>query len=143
MQTTPKQQKAGHWATTAVLVLGSGLAIILFGVVISRMGLLNRWEQSETSVVAPTTIQLLAQDMRFGQQEIRLKASRSTTFVLDNRDFFDHSFDVDALGLHIAMPPNEEVSFSFAPNQPGTYTISCNVPGHREAGMVATLIIEE
>ena len=143
MQVAQEQQTTGQGVPTVVVAFGIGLAIILFGVVISRMGLLNGLRESETAVVSSTAIQLPTQDMRFGRQEIRLKVGQATTFLLNNRDFFDHSFDVDALNLHVAMPPNEETRFTFTPVQSGTYTLYCNVPGHREAGMVAMMIIEE
>ena len=30
----------------------------------------------------------------------------------------------------------------FTPQKPGTYQVTCNVPGHTETGMVTTLIVE-
>jgi uncharacterized cupredoxin-like copper-binding protein len=34
-------------------------------------------------------------------------------------------------------------SVSFVPTKPGTFEFFCAVPGHKEAGMVGTLIVRE
>jgi uncharacterized cupredoxin-like copper-binding protein len=42
--------------------------------------------------------------------------------------------------LHVAhADPNETVTATFQIDEPGTYEVYCSVPGHREAGMTATL----
>ena len=42
--------------------------------------------------------------------------------------------------LHVAHPAaGEEVTETFTIDEPGTYEVYCSIPGHREAGMVATL----
>jgi uncharacterized cupredoxin-like copper-binding protein len=52
-----------------------------------------------------------------------------------------NSFDVDALEIHIAMAANETAETTLTLTQPGTYTFYSAIPGHREAGMVGTLIV--
>jgi uncharacterized cupredoxin-like copper-binding protein len=37
--------------------------------------------------------------------------------------------------------PKGEVTVSFTPTTPGTYDITCSLPGHRELGMVGTLTV--
>jgi hypothetical protein len=39
------------------------------------------------------------------------------------------------------MPAGKPALGLFTPNKPGSYTFYCDVPGHREAGMVGTLIV--
>jgi uncharacterized cupredoxin-like copper-binding protein len=52
-----------------------------------------------------------------------------------------NSFDVDAVGIHIAMAANETAETTLTMTQPGTCIFYCAIPGHKEAGMVGTLIV--
>jgi uncharacterized cupredoxin-like copper-binding protein len=49
---------------------------------------------------------------------------------------------LDAFNVHVAMPSGESTLALFTPNAPGTYTFYCGVPGHTEAGLVGTLVVE-
>ena len=141
MQATSEQVKTHQWLTTAITIFTLFIAVILFGWVMSRMGIFNRIGHSETAV-SPHTLHITSEAMRFGQEALQLKAGQEITLLLDNHDLYGHSFDVDELDLHIEMPPNGRTQFTFTPTQSGTYTIYCAVPGHREAGMVSTLVVE-
>lgn len=39
------------------------------------------------------------------------------------------------------LPQGQSATFSFTPNQTGTYRIACLVPGHEDAGMWDTLVV--
>jgi uncharacterized cupredoxin-like copper-binding protein len=142
MQATSEQARTNQWLGTAVALFIVIIAIILFGWVIGRMGLFN-WVGSGETAVSPNTLQLTTEAMRFGQKELHVTAGQEVTLVLDNHDLYGHSFDVDALNVHIEMPPNGRTEIIFIPAETGTFAIYCNVPGHREAGMVSTLVVEE
>lgn len=45
--------------------------------------------------------------------------------------------------VHLHTVAGEAVTAAFTPTEPGTYEFYCSVPGHREAGMVGTLIVSE
>lgn len=141
MQPAKEQVTTNQWVSTAVSIVFVGIAIILFGVVISQLGLLNGLLNRETAVPS-NTIHITAEAMRFGQAKLRVKAGEEVTLVLDNHDFYGHSFDVDELDLHLVMEANGRSTITFTPTEPGTYEIYCGVPGHHAAGMVSTLIVE-
>jgi len=120
--------------------------LLLFGLVIARMGLLNGLvrggETAASASLSADVIRLTSQDMRFGQDEIRLKVGQTVTFTLDNKDLYAHSFDADEFDVHTAMPANNQVTASFTATRPGTFDFYCGVPGHQQAGMVGKIVVE-
>jgi nitrite reductase (NO-forming) len=84
----------------------------------------------------------VAAQTRFDRTELRARVGETVALRLDNRDAQRHSFDVDELSVHVPMPAGTTAAALFRPTEPGTYTFYCQVPGHREAGMVGTLIVE-
>ncbi len=61
---------------------------------------------------------------------------------LENTDTMVHSFDIDAFDVHVAMPTGTAALALFTATAPGSYPFYCRIPGHTEAGMAGTLIIE-
>ena len=148
MQATSEQKETNQWLSTAVTTIIIVIAIILFGAAISQLGLLKGVLGRETAVssklsagVPDDAITLTAQSMRFGLTELQVTAGEETTLVLDNHDLYGHSFDNDDLDLHAEMAANGRSVITFIATEPGTYEIYCGVPGHREAGMVSTLVV--
>ncbi len=43
--------------------------------------------------------------------------------------------------IHVASPVGESLSVTFTPITPGEYEFFCTVAGHKEAGMVGTLVV--
>ncbi|HMQ33993.1 MAG TPA: cupredoxin domain-containing protein [Chloroflexaceae bacterium] len=78
----------------------------------------------------------------FEPGELRVRSGEMVAMRLDNPHGAPHSFDIDALGVHVAMPSGESALALFQAPAPGTYEFYCAVPGHREAGMVGTMIVE-
>lgn len=85
---------------------------------------------------------LISVNHQFDQPELRATVGETVALRLENQDAAGHSFDIDELGLHVSMPPGQPALALFQAGTPGTYTYYCGVPGHREAGMVGTLVVE-
>lgn len=142
--TTQVEGKSIDWLNYAVICLGIVVGFLLFGLVIGRMGLLNGlFSGAGATAVSPGALLYPSENMRFGQEVLVVKAGENITLELDNRDMYAHSFDIDELDLHVEMPANDQIATQLTAVSPGTYTIYCAIPGHREAGMVATLVVED
>jgi hypothetical protein len=72
---------------------------------------------------------------RFDQSELRAKVGENVALRLENRDAGAHSFDIDVLNVHAAMPSGKPALALFTPTALGSYSFYSGVPGHIEAGM--------
>ena len=79
---------------------------------------------------------------KFEQTQLTAKAGETVALRLENTHNAPHSFDVDALNVHVPAAPGTQRLILFMPTTPGTHTFYCAVPGHRELGMEGTLIVE-
>lgn len=81
-------------------------------------------------------------DINFDPKQLTIPANTPVTVNLVNKGAAVHNFNIDALNVH---------SGDYQPGQTGTVTINapagtyqyyCNIPGHKEAGMVGTLTVQ-
>lgn len=91
---------------------------------------------------APAIIKLTAKEWRYEPGEVS-SSSGEMTFEVNNGGLIEHNFVV----VDVAAQKRAEIPY-IEPGQtlratanllPGVYTIYCGLPGHRDAGMVATL----
>lgn len=66
--------------------------------------------------------------------------SGQVTVHLSNHDLFWHTFTIDRPGVNVDVPVGGVRRASFT-IPPGTYEFYCRIPGHKQAGMVGTLIV--
>ncbi|HMQ33330.1 MAG TPA: cupredoxin domain-containing protein [Chloroflexaceae bacterium] len=81
----------------------------------------------------------------FNDGVVRVRAGELVALRLANTDGVGHSFDVDALGLHVTMPSRSDSLALFrAPEAPGEYRFYCAPHYHKasDSGMKGTLIVE-
>ena len=71
----------------------------------------------------------------------------NATFVVRNTGAIEHNFIVETqTGQSLARIANIEVGKTeevAADLRPGTYPMVCNLPGHKEAGMVGTITVTQ
>lgn len=77
----------------------------------------------------------------FSQLEIHAKVGEMVALRLENGDGEAHSFDIDELNVHAAMPAGQRGLALFKSTQPGIYTFYCGIPAHRDF-MIGKLIVE-
>jgi uncharacterized cupredoxin-like copper-binding protein len=91
---------------------------------------------------AAMTVEVVSYDIYFEPAELTIPANTDVTVTLPNNGAAPHNFSIDELGISVDLAPGAtgETVINAAP---GTYEYYCNVPGHKEAGMVGTLIVSE
>jgi len=91
---------------------------------------------------AAQSVEVVAYDIYFEPKEVTIPANTDVTVMLPNDGAAPHNFSIDELGIDIDIAPGETQETVI--NAPaGEYEFYCNVPGHKEAGMVGTLIVTE
>jgi cytochrome c oxidase subunit 2 len=89
----------------------------------------------------PTEVTIEEVDIAFNPNEFSIPANTDVTVTINNTGAAPHNFSIDDLGIDVDTAPGQTSTVTInAP--PGDYEYYCNVPGHREAGMVGTLHVE-
>ncbi|TXG85763.1 MAG: hypothetical protein E6R14_04150 [Thermomicrobiales bacterium] len=102
---------------------------------------------ASTVAAPPTThssVKLLAKDIAYDPTTITIQVSDlPVTITMENTGAAEHDFVIDALDIKVTAAPGETVEIVIPVGAAaGEYQFHCSVPGHKEAGMVGTLIIE-
>ena len=74
--------------------------------------------------------------------ELRVRAGEPTAVVIVNESTESHSFDVDTLGIHVRVPGKSTAVALVQLPAGAPVPFYCGIPGHREAGMKGSLVVE-
>ncbi len=82
--------------------------------------------------------------MFFSPNQVTLRPGEPVVFVVKNLDLIDHEFESDELGFgEITIPAGRSRTVPVtAPAKPGSYEIVCDLPGHKEAGMLLRVEVQ-
>ena len=95
-------------------------------------------EQAAAGAAEAVTVE--SYDIYFEPSELSLPAETEVAVSLPNEGVTLHNFSIDELGISVDIAPGAtEETVINAPA--GTYEYYCNVPGHKQAGMVGTLTV--
>ena len=92
-------------------------------------------------------IQVVAENMAYSPNEIRMQPGQSLIVELVNRGDTEHSIEFELPDgeqeLVNNVKPGESSTLQFnVPQKTGTYTFYCPVDNHKEKGMTGKLIVE-
>jgi len=92
---------------------------------------------------APPSIGLVEKEFLFTPKDVVVRWGGGIAFVVKNQGAIEHNFVLEAPGgttvAQITTIEPGETGRVTATLPAGIYTIYCSLPGHRDAGMVATL----
>lgn len=84
---------------------------------------------------------IVAKEFSFTPKAL-VASSGQVRFQVTNSGAIEHSFVIDALKIKSGLiKPGQTVTFT-ATAKPGTYVVYCDVPGHRDIGMIAQLTVK-
>jgi len=101
--------------------------------------------QAPVQAAAPAqAITITATEMAFSPTSLEVKAGQPVTLTLRNNGVVEHNWQgkIGDETILVTAQPKQSASKTFTPQTAGTYKIVCTVPGHEQAGMVATLVVK-
>jgi plastocyanin len=90
-------------------------------------------------------VEVKATDMRFEPTTVTVKSGTPVRLTLTNDGALDHDWvvdNVDGRKVQVDAKSKASATVEFTPAASGTYEFYCSVPGHREAGMKGTLVVQ-
>jgi superoxide dismutase, Cu-Zn family len=99
-------------------------------------------EADEAAANGETEFTVEMVDIDFNPNEFTIPANTDVTVILPNNGEAPHDFVIDELGIQSELAEGGEETSVTINAEPGEYVYYCSVPGHREAGMEGTLIVE-
>jgi uncharacterized cupredoxin-like copper-binding protein len=96
----------------------------------------------DASPAASNVVELNTGDMKFSPKQLTIPANTDVRLKITNKGMLPH--DVSIAGTSHATPKiaSEETVEMVLNLPPGTYQFICTVPGHKQAGMVGTIVVE-
>ena len=89
-------------------------------------------------------VHLFGSEFDFNPVDLEVKAGHAFTIMFRNEGLIEHAVTIEGEegqgGIH--LQPGEQGMATFELHEPGTYIFYCGVPGHRDAGMVGTLVVD-
>lgn len=85
------------------------------------------------------TLEVIAEDIAFGEDAYETSAG-TVELVYKNEGAINHTLLIEGVDdFVLEVTSNGDEDSGSVELEPGSYVIYCDVPGHREAGMEATL----
>jgi uncharacterized cupredoxin-like copper-binding protein len=91
----------------------------------------------------PANLEIDMVDIAFNPKELTIPANTDVTINLKNSGAATHNFNLEAQGIHSGDYVGGQTGSIVINLPPGDYEYQCDIPGHKEAGMVGTLHVVE
>lgn len=95
-----------------------------------------------TSNVVAAAVSLDFVDIAYKPNALSIPANQDVTINLTDSGAAPHNFNIDDLNIHTETLQAGGTATVTINAAPGTYSFYCNIPGHKQAGMVGTLTVQ-
>jgi plastocyanin len=124
--------------------------MMAFSLATIAMSSLTRAQAQENLTLAspqetkPAEVRIISTEFNYAPARVRVAAGRAVTLVLDNSGAeTEHGLFAPALRLRMQVKAGEIARKNIVFEKPGEYEFTCDLPGHHDAGMTGTLIVDD
>lgn len=87
-------------------------------------------------------VKIVSTEFKFSSPSQRIIAGQPVTLILDNAHAeSEHAIFFPGLGVRLFAQAGEIARQTVVFDKPGEFTFVCDLPGHREAGMIGKLVV--
>lgn len=125
--------------TMIIPVILTGLAVLAAG-----CGRPSSEQGGDTRRIEVVMTEKGANEYVFEPKQISVRSGERIEFLLRNEGKEEHEFEGETIGLEeVVVPAGKERAVAWmAPQKTGVYEIVCDLPGHREKGMVMAVEVK-
>ena len=92
---------------------------------------------------SPLNVSMTATEFKYDPNVISASPGQTINLTVKNIGTVQHTWVLDQAHVTLTIDPGKTATTTLtAPATPGTYQFYCDVPGHKEAGMVGQLIVK-
>ena len=98
---------------------------------------------SQPSSGAASDLTMTLTEFKFTPDTLTVKVGERVKVTLDNtKGTLKHDIKQADLKIDTAVEAGQKATFEFTPTKVGTFDFVCDVPGHKEAGMVGKIVVQ-
>jgi plastocyanin len=99
--------------------------------------------QSQSAAGNTVELTVATTEFKFSPDTITVKVGDHVKVTLDNsKGTLKHDFVQPDLNINASVEAGQKTTFEFTPTKAGTFDFTCDVPGHKDAGMVGKIIVQ-
>ncbi len=92
---------------------------------------------------AAQSVTVTATEFKFDPATINATPGQTINLTVKNNGTTQHTLVLAQANVKLTIDPGKTVNQTFtAPSAPGTYQYECDIPGHKEAGMIGQLVVK-
>ncbi|XID93791.1 cupredoxin domain-containing protein [Paenibacillaceae bacterium WGS1546] len=99
--------------------------------------------QPEANLSEDTELLVQAKEYSFNPGSIHIRLGQKVKITLDNTGQIEHDFEIVGTNIHIHAAPGKKSSLVVSFDRAGYYQVICTLPGHKEAGMTASMQVSK